>query len=179
MDTDTLFMATGDINEHQPRQPTYSRPWVAVVVAVVVAVLVPVVVAFAVVVVINLNLFIWVKAVAVPVSHAARLDSWHWQAAIIAAKLQASFLPPPACLPPLLPATCHTPYTPGSWPRGALRPGQAGEGGSGKLNWSVSRSSWKLSFPFLLLLPHPLSTHDFIWCSWRRCQVSSTSTKKN
>lgn len=26
MDTDTLFMATGDINEHQPRQPTYSRP---------------------------------------------------------------------------------------------------------------------------------------------------------
>lgn len=96
MDTDTLFMATGDINEHQPRQPTYSRPWVGIVVAVVVAVLVLVVVAFAVVVVINLNLFIWVKAVAVPVSHAARLDSWHWQAAIIAAKLQASFLPPPS-----------------------------------------------------------------------------------
>lgn len=26
MDTDTLFMETGDINEHQTRQPTYSRP---------------------------------------------------------------------------------------------------------------------------------------------------------
>jgi len=64
IDMDTLFMATGRINEHDP-----SRQFVRVLDGVA-TVLVLILIAVIVVVAINLNLFICgVKAVSIPVAH--------------------------------------------------------------------------------------------------------------